>query len=88
MQRFDVLFGDEIVTGVVLAGRKHNIPTISQSIGPLSPTARLQPPFLERSDLAREDAEASSIRCFLSFPFVTPPPPQKLKHPPVRKHVP
>ncbi|XP_075242130.1 uncharacterized protein LOC142337005 isoform X1 [Convolutriloba macropyga] len=57
MQRFDVLFGDEIVTGVVLAGRKHNIPTISQSIGPLSPTARLQPPFLERSDLAREDAE-------------------------------
>ena len=54
-QKFDVLFGDELLCGVVVAGRKHNIPTVSQIIGPMFPTARTERPFLERSDLAREN---------------------------------
>ena len=63
-QKFDVLFGDELVTGVVLAGRKHNIPTTSQYIGPLMTTVENQPPFLERSELARENAEVSQCLSF------------------------
>ncbi|XP_075241631.1 uncharacterized protein LOC142336606 [Convolutriloba macropyga] len=55
--QFDLIYGNAVSSGIVLAGRKHNIPVVSQVVGPLMPTAAKYPSLLHSTDLPMENTE-------------------------------
>ena len=58
-KKYDLLFGNMLSAGMVIAGRKHNIPVISQYNGPLAPTAARFPSLFEKTDLPMKDPSVS-----------------------------
>ena len=57
---FELILSDVIITGAVLAGRKHNIPVVTQHMGALMPTARNYPSRCQRAvEIAVENPEVS-----------------------------
>ena len=58
--KYDLIYGDLLTCGVVIAGRKHNIPVVSQFMGLLLPTAAGYPSLFEKTELAKEDPSVSN----------------------------
>ena len=50
-EKYDLLFGDQLATGVVVAGKKHGIPVVSQKPGVLLPTAGQKRPIIDRLEI-------------------------------------
>ena len=57
---FELILSDVMITGAVMAGRKHNIPVVTQYMGALMPTAANYPPLYQRAvEIAVENPEVS-----------------------------
>ncbi|XP_075242067.1 UDP-glucuronosyltransferase 2C1-like isoform X2 [Convolutriloba macropyga] len=55
---FELILSDVMITGAVMAGRKHNIPVVTQYMGALMPTAANYPPLYQRAvEIAVENPE-------------------------------